>query len=217
MEPHNIPFVVLGAGLLWFGWFGFNAGSALVSGGSATLAFVATNTSAAVAALTWVALSWKFTGKVSVVGAATGAVAGLASITPAAGFVGPMPAMVIGLGAGSFCYLAVWFINKVRLDDTLDVWGVHAIGSTWGMVATGLFVGVGVVGLGFSDFALEGMSRGEQVLRQVGAIGVAWGWAFSMTLVILFALKFTLGLRVSEEDEEKGLDLSQHGEQAYRN
>jgi Amt family ammonium transporter len=217
MEPHNIPFVVLGAGLLWFGWFGFNAGSALVSGGSATLAFVATNTSAAVAALTWVALSWKFTGKVSVVGAATGAVAGLASITPAAGFVGPMPAMVIGLGAGIFCYMAVSFIKKVRLDDTLDVWGVHAVGSTWGMVATGLFVGVGVVGLGFSDFALEGMSRGEQVLRQVGAIGVAWGWAFSMTLVILFALKFTLGLRVSEEDEEKGLDLSQHGEQAYRN
>ena len=216
MEPHNIPFVVLGAGLLWFGWFGFNAGSALVSGGSATLAFVATNTSAAVASLTWVALSWKFTGKVSVVGAATGAVAGLASITPAAGFVGPMPAMVIGLGAGSFCYLAVWFIKKVRLDDTLDVWGVHAIGSTWGMVATGLFVGVGLVGMGFSDFALEGMSRGEQMLRQLGAIGVAWGWAFSMTLVILLALKFTLGLRVSEEDEEEGLDLSQHGEQAYR-
>ena len=203
------------AALLWFGWFGFNAGSALASGGSATSAFVATNTAAATAALTWLALSWQFTGKVSVVGAATGAVAGLATITPAAGFVGPMPAIVIGLGAGTFCYLAIWFKNKVRLDDSLDVWGVHCIGSTWGMLATGLFVGVGLVGFGYSDFALEGINRGEQILRQLGAIGVAWGWAFSMTLVILFALKFTLGLRVKEEEEEQGLDLSQHGEEAY--
>ena len=216
MEPHNIPFVVLGAALLWFGWFGFNAGSALASGGSATSAFVATNTSAAVAALTWVALSWKFTGKVSVVGAATGAVAGLATITPAAGFVGPMPSMVIGLGAGIFCYSAIWFKNRVRLDDSLDVWAVHGIGSTWGMLATGLFVGVGLVGLEFSDFALDGMNRGEQMVRQLGAIAVAWGWAFAMTLVILFALKLTLGLRVKEEEEEQGLDLSQHGEKAYR-
>ena len=216
MGPHNIPFVVLGAALLWFGWFGFNAGSALASGGSATSAFVATNTAAAVAALTWVALSWKFTGKVSVVGAATGAVAGLATITPAAGFVGPMPAMVIGLGAGTFCYAAIWFKNRVRLDDSLDVWAVHGIGSTWGMVATGLFVGVGLVGLEFSDFALDGMNRGEQMVRQLGAIAVAGGWAFAMTLVILFALKLTLGLRVKEEEEEQGLDLSQHGEKAYR-
>ena len=215
MEPHNIPFVVLGAALLWFGWFGFNAGSALASGGSATSAFVATNTAAAVASLTWVALSWKFTGKVSVVGAATGAVAGLATITPAAGFVGPMPAMVIGLGAGTFCYTAIWFKNKIRLDDSLDVWAVHGIGSTWGMLATGLFVGVGLVGLNFDDFVLDGMNRGEQMVRQLGAIAVAWGWAFTMTLVILFALKFTLGLRVSEEEEEQGLDLSQHGERAY--
>ncbi len=217
MEPHNIPFVVLGAALLWFGWFGFNAGSALISGGNATSAFVATNTAAAVAALTWAALSWKFTGKVSVVGVATGAVAGLATITPAAGFVGPMPAMVVGLGAGTFCYLAIRFKNKVRLDDSLDVWGVHCIGSTWGMLATGLFAGVGLgVGLEFSDFALDGVNRGGQVLRQLGAIAVAWGWAFAMTLVILFALKLTLGLRVREDEEEQGLDLSQHGEKAYR-
>ena len=215
MEPHNIPFVVLGAGLLWFGWFGFNAGSALASGGSATSAFVATNTAAATAALTWVALSWMFAGKVSVVGAATGAVAGLATITPASGFVGPMPAIIIGLGGGVFCYSAVWLKNKIRLDDSLDVWGVHCIGSTWGMLATGLFVGVGLVGLGFSDFALPGINRGEQIVRQLGAIGVAWGWAFATTLVILYALKFTIGLRVKEDQEEQGLDISQHGEEAY--
>ena len=128
-----------------------------------------------------------------------------------------MPAMVIGLGAGTFCYLAIWFKNKVRLDDSLDVWGVHCIGSTWGMLATGLFAGVGLgVGLEFSDFALDGVNRGGQVLRQLGAIAVAWGWAFAMTLVILFALKLTLGLRVREDEEEQGLDLSQHGEKAYR-
>jgi len=215
MEPHNIPFVVLGTGLLWFGWFGFNAGSALASGGSATSAFVATNTAAAVAALTWVALSWVFTKKFSVVGAATGAVAGLATITPASGFVGPMPAMLIGLGAGVFCYWAVWLRNKIKLDDSLDVWGVHGIGSTWGMLATGLFVGVGLYGLGMSDFALEGISRGEQIVRQLGAIGVAWGWAFVTTIIILYVLKHTIGLRVSEEKEEAGLDISEHGEKAY--
>ena len=216
MEPHNIPFVVLGAALLWFGWFGFNAGSALASGGSATSAFVVTNTAAATAALTWALMSWVFTKKVSVVGVATGAVAGLATITPASGFVGAMPAILIGFGAGVFCYGAIWLKNKVRLDDSLDVWGVHGIGSTWGMLATGLFVGVGLFGAGFSDFANEGINRGEQVVRQLGAIGVAWAWAFATTLVILLALKYTIGLRVKEEEEEQGLDLSQHGEAAYR-
>ena len=212
MDPHNIPFVVLGAALLWFGWFGFNAGSALTSGGSATSAFVVTNTAAATAALTWVALSWRLTGKVSVVGAATGAVAGLATITPASGYVGPMPAIVIGLGAGAFCYAAVWLKNKLRLDDSLDVWGVHGIGSTWGMLATGIFVGVGFLGIaGHVD-----VSRGEQIVRQLAAIGSSIGWAFVMTLVILFALKFTIGIRLREGEEEQGLDVSQHGEEAYR-
>ena len=212
MDPHNIPFVVLGAALLWFGWFGFNAGSALTSGGSATSAFVVTNTAAATAALTWVALSWRLTGKVSVVGAATGAVAGLATITPASGYVGPMPAIVIGLGAGAFCYAAVWLKNKLRLDDSLDVWGVHGIGSTWGMLATGIFVGVGFLGIaGHVD-----VSRSEQIVRQLAAIGSSIGWAFVMTLVILFALKFTIGIRLREGEEEQGLDVSQHGEEAYR-
>ena len=212
MDPHNIPFVVLGAGLLWFGWFGFNAGSALTAGGSATSAFVVTNTSAAAGALTWVALSMIFTKKASVVGAATGAVAGLATITPAAGFVGPMPALLIGFGAGVFCYAAIWFKNKMNFDDSLDVWGVHGIGSTWGMLAAGIFVGVGFLGIaGHVD-----VGRGEQIVRQLAAIGSSIGWAFVMTLVILFALKFTIGLRVKEEQEEHGLDLSQHGEEAYR-
>ena len=211
MDPHNIPFVLLGAALLWFGWFGFNAGSALTSGGSATSAFVVTNTAAATGALTWVALSMLITKKASVVGAATGAVAGLATITPASGYVGAMPAVIIGFGAGVFCYTAVWFRNKARLDDSLDVWGVHGIGSTWGMLATGIFVGVGFLGIaGHVD-----VSRGEQILRQLAAIGSSIGWSFVMTLVILFALKFTIGIRVREDEEEQGLDISQHGKEAY--
>jgi Amt family ammonium transporter len=211
MDPHNIPYVVLGAGLLWFGWFGFNAGSALTAGSQATSAFVVTNTSAATAAITWVALSWYFTGKASVVGAATGAVAGLATITPAAGFVGPMPAVIIGFGAGVFCYLALQLITRVGLDDSLDVWAVHGIGSTWGMLATGVFLGIGFMGLSeFSEFG-----RGEQVLRQLAGIGVAMSWSFVTTLIILVVLKHTIGIRVAEHEEEQGLDVSQHGEEAY--
>ncbi len=213
-DPHNIPYVVLGAALLWFGWFGFNAGSALVAGSSATSAFVATNTAAAMAALVWVGLDWYFTGKPSVVGAATGAVAGLATITPASGLVGPMPAMLIGLGAGVICYMAVRLITKLKLDDSLDVWAIHGVGGTWGILATGLFVGIGFMGL--SDHVLPGIDRGGQILRQLAAIGASWGWAFVMTLVILFAIERTLGLRVRDEEEEEGLDMSQHGEEAYR-
>ncbi len=212
MEPHNIPFVVLGAALLWFGWFGFNAGSALAAGGSATSAFVVTNTAAAMAALTWAALDYAFTGKASVVGAATGAVAGLATITPAAGFVGPMPALLIGLGAGFLCYMAVRLRTRLKVDDSLDVWAIHGVGGTFGILATGLFLGIGFMSL--SEFT--GLDRSEQILRQLVTIGVSWGWAFVMTLVILVALKYTVGLRVSEQEEEQGLDVTQHGEEAYR-
>ena len=214
MEPHNVPFVVLGAALLWFGWFGFNAGSALMSGGSATNAFVVTNTAAAVAAITWVACDWLFKGKPTVVGAATGAVAGLATITPAAGFVGPMPAIIIGVVTAIICYGVIQLRTRVKLDDSLDVLAVHGIGGTWGILATGIFVGVGFLTLG--DLVLPGISRGEQILRQLGAIGVSWAWAFTATAVILLLMKYTVGLRVSEQDEEQGLDLSQHGEEAYR-
>ena len=213
MIPHNIPFVVLGASLLWFGWFGFNAGSDLGSAAKATSAFVVTHTSAATAALTWVALDWVINRRPSVVGAATGAVAGLATITPASGFVGPMPAVAIGFGAGAICYGAVWLKGKVKLDDSLDVFAIHGVGGTLGMLATGVFLGVGFMTLGdFTDF-----SRGEQIARQLLAIGVTWGWAFGTTLLILLALKYTVGLRVAEEEETEGLDLSQHGEAAYLN
>ena len=210
MEPHNVPMIVLGAALLWFGWFGFNAGSALTSLGSATNAFVVTNTAACAAVLAWVAMSWIYGKKPSVIGAASGAVAGLVAITPAAGFVGPMPAVLIGLGAGTFCYLAVQWLARRKVDDSLSVWGVHGVGGTWGALATGLFVGIG-----FGALA-EGVSRGEQILYQLAGIGASWGWAFVMTAVILLAIKYTIGLRVSEEAEEAGLDVSEHGEPAYR-
>jgi Amt family ammonium transporter len=213
MEPHNIPFVVLGAGLLWFGWFGFNAGSALAADGTAVNAFVVTNTAAGAGAVTWTLMSWIFGTKPSVVGAASGAVAGLVAITPAAGFVGPIPAIIIGLGAGILCYGAVQLLVKLNVDDALAVCGVHGVGGTWGALATGLFVGIG-----FSSFGdLAGAaSRGEQILAQLIGIGATLVWAFVTTAIILYVLKATMGLRVSKEEEEAGLDVSQHAERAYR-
>ena len=209
MIPHHVPMVVLGAGLLWFGWFGFNAGSALAPNGDAVNAFVVTNTAAAAAVISWTAMSWLFDKKPSVIGAASGAVAGLVAITPAAGFVGPMPALVIGLVAGITCYWAVELLGRLRIDDSLAVLGVHGIGGTWGAIATGLFVGMGYGALA------EGVTRGEQVLYQLISIGAAWGWSFIATGAILLAIKYTMGLRVGSRDEEVGLDVSQHDEVAY--
>jgi Amt family ammonium transporter len=211
LTPHNVPFVVLGASLLWFGWFGFNAGSDLSSTSRATSAFVVTHISAATAASAWVALDWLRNRRPSVVGAATGAVAGLATITPASGFVGPMPALLIGLGAGVLCYTAVLIKTRVKLDDSLDVWAIHGVGGAWGMLAAGIFIGVGFLSIG----QLTDLSRGEQVLRQLIAIGASFGWAFVTTLALLVVLKYTMGLRVDEQQEEEGLDISQHGEEAY--
>ena len=160
MEPHNIPMVVLGAGLLWFGWFGFNAGSALAVDASAVNAFVVTNTGAAAGILGWTAAAWAVERRPSVIGAASGAVAGLVAVTPAAGFVGPMPALIIGLLAGIFCYLAAELLKKLKLDDSLSVWGVHGVGGTWGALATGLFVGVGFGGIAaFTDRLAPGAGR----------------------------------------------------------
>jgi Amt family ammonium transporter len=207
--PHNVPMVVLGAGLLWFGWFGFNAGSALSPNGTAVNAFVVTNTAAAAGVLAWIAMSWIFDRKPSVIGAASGAVAGLVAITPAAGFVGAMPAIIIGAGAGIICYGAIELLLKLKVDDALAVWGVHGMGGTWGALATGILVGIG-----FGSLA-EGVSRGEQILVQLVGIVVTWAWAFIMTGIILLALKYTIGLRVSPAEEEAGLDLSEHGEGAY--
>ena len=209
MGPAHVPMVVLGAALLWFGWFGFNAGSSLAADGVATNAFVVTNTAAAAAMMAWLFMSWMIDKKPSAVGAASGAVAGLVAITPAAGFVGPMPALIIGLGAGVFCYSMVKLLLKLRVDDALAVFGVHGIGGTWGALATGLFVGVGYAALG------DGVSRVEQILYQLIAIGAAFGWSFVVTGIIMLAIKYTIGLSADEEGEGMGLDLTEHGEAAY--
>ncbi|MDP2660888.1 MAG: ammonium transporter [Dehalococcoidia bacterium] len=212
VEPHNITMIVLGAGLLWFGWFGFNAGSALTSGGLATSAFVVTNTAAAMAALVWMTMSWAFTGKASVVGTASGAVAGLVAITPASGFVTPMGAIVIGLGAGVFCYLAVRWRASSPLDDSLDVWACHGVGGTWGAIATGLFATLAINSAG-----ANGLFYGNpaQLVSQLIAVVTVWVYSFVLTYVILKVLDMTVGVRVTENEESEGLDLSQHGEVAY--
>ena len=211
MEPHDITYVVLGAALLWFGWFGFNAGSAIAAGGLATNAFVVTNTAAAAAGLTWVGMSWWLTGKPSVVGLASGAVAGLAAITPASGFVDTMPAVLIGIGAGFFCYMAVRMRGVFKFDDALDVVGVHGVSGTLGMLATGIFATAAVSGgaAGLID------GQADQIGRQLAAIGAIGAYSFVMTFGILKALDLVMGLRVSEEEELVGVDISQHGERAY--
>ena len=209
MGPANVPMVILGAALLWFGWFGFNAGSSLAADGVATNAFVVTNTAAAAAMMSWLILAWLIDKKPSAVGAASGAVAGLVAITPAAGFVGPMPALIIGVGAGVFCYSMVKLLLKLKVDDALAVFGVHGIGGIWGALATGLFVGVGYAALG------DGVSRGEQILDQLIGIGASFGWSFVLTGAIMLAIDKTIGLAADEQGEGMGLDLSEHGEAAF--
>ena len=209
MGPANVPMVVLGAALLWFGWFGFNAGSSLAANGVATNAFVVTNTAAAAAMIAWLMMSWLIDKKPSAVGAASGAVAGLVAITPAAGFVGPMPALIIGLGAGVFCYGMVKLLLKLKVDDALAVFGVHGVGGAWGALATGLFVGVGYAALG------DGVSRGEQIVNQLIAIGASFGWAFVVTGAIMLVIDKTIGLSADAEGEGMGLDLAEHGARAY--
>jgi Amt family ammonium transporter len=210
MEPHNVSYIVLGAGILWFGWFGFNAGSALGANAAAVNAFVVTNTAAAAAALSWMFVSWALTGKASVIGAAAGAVAGLVAITPASGFVEPMPAIIIGGVAGAICYLAVRLRSRTGLDDSLDVVGVHGVGGLWGGIATGLFATAAVGGV---DGVFYG--NADQMVDQLVAIGAVAGYSFIVTGVILKVLDVTVGIRVKDEDEELGLDVTQHGERGY--
>jgi Amt family ammonium transporter len=213
MEPHDITMVVLGASILWFGWFGFNAGSAGGATSQAVYAFVNTALAAAVAGLTWTLASWKFGGKPSVVGAAAGAVAGLVAITPASGFVEPMAALAIGFGAGTLCYIAVRLRAKLGFDDSLDVVGVHGVGGMWGAVATGIFAAASVSGLSYADGLIYGeWHRLTDALVGIVAIG---GYSFVVTFIILKVLDLTMGIRVSEDDEEIGLDVTQHGERAY--
>jgi Amt family ammonium transporter len=212
MEPHDNTMMVLGAGLLWFGWFGFNAGSALSAGALATSAFVVTNTGAAMGALTWMTLSWWRSGQPSVVGAAAGAVAGLVAITPASGYVTVMGALVIGFGAGAFCYMAVHLRERVKVDDALDVWAVHGVGGTWGAIATGLFATVAI-----NSAAANGLFYGnpKQLGVQLIAVAASWVWAAAGTFVLLKLVNLFVPLRVEETEEERGLDVSQHGEPAY--
>lgn len=211
MEPNNIPMVMLGAGLLWFGWFGFNAGSALTSGGLAANAFVATNTSAAAAAFTWMLLSWIHR-RPTILGTVTGAVAGLVAITPAAGFVPPLAGIPIGFGAAVVCYYCMLFRMKRGIDESLDVWAVHGMGGTWGALATGIFASVAVNSAGADGLLLGNVL---QFVKQFVAVAAVWVFAFTTTWVLGKIVNATIGLRVEGAEETVGLDISQHGERAY--
>ena len=210
--PHNLPMTVLGAGILWFGWFGFNAGSALAADGLGTSAFVATQLGASAATLSWCATEWIFRGKPTTLGVASGAVAGLVAITPAAGFVGPMSAILIGLGAGFLCYLAVLAKPKLGYDDSLDVVGVHGVGGIWGALATGLFASkainsAGADGLFFGNPAQLGI--------QFVAVLTTVVYSFVLSWILLKIVDAIFGLRVAREDEVAGLDLTEHQEAGY--
>jgi Amt family ammonium transporter len=212
MQPHNLPLTVLGAGLLWFGWFGFNAGSALGAGSLATNAFVTTNTATATAMLVWMLGEWMIRGKPTVLGTASGAVAGLVAITPACGFVDVMGALAIGVGAGVLCQLAVVAKAKLGYDDTLDAFGIHGVGGTWGALATGLFATTAVNGAG-----ADGLVNGNPGLLfiQLKAVAFTWIFAFGVSFALLKLLDLVMGLRVQPEHEVEGLDLTQHSESAY--
>ena len=217
MPPHSLVLSFMGACLLWVGWFGFNAGSALASNGLASSAFVATHFAAASAALAWSAAEWLKNGHPSALGAISGAVAGLVAITPAAGFVGPMPALVIGICAGAFCY---WMVTKVKAifkyDDALDAFGVHGAGGTIGALLTGVFAQQAInpiFGAGKAVGGLDG--HWGQVGNQLVGVLIAWAFALVGTMVLLKIVDMITGLRVSAEEEEAGLDITQHGEEAY--
>jgi Amt family ammonium transporter len=212
LSPHNLPMTVLGAAILWFGWFGFNAGSALAANGLAASAFVVTHLAAASATLSWVAVEWLHRGKPTTLGAASGCIAGLVAITPAAGFVAPMPAIIIGLIAGSVCYGAVLLKWRLGYDDSLDAVGVHGAGGVTGALLTGVFASTAVNSLG-----ADGLLYGNAGLLGVQAIAVAVTAVFSfiVSLVLLKLVDATLGLRVDVEEESTGLDLTQHSETGY--
>ena len=214
MPPHNLTYTVLGAAMLWVGWFGFNAGSALVSDGLAASAFCVTHFAAAAATLAWAGMEWITRGKPSVLGAASGAVAGLVCITPAAGYVQPMPAIGMGVAVGIVCFLACTKLkNAFGYDDSLDAFGVHGVGGTLGAILTGVFATRHVYGGGEKLGILEGGS--SLLIGQLVAIGVTWIFAAVVTFVLLKILDLTMGLRVTSEEEIQGLDLSQHGEEGY--
>ena len=214
MLPHNIPFVLLGAGILWFGWFGFNAGSALGSSELAVNAFVTTNTAAAAATLSWIILEWLRHGKPTVIGAATGAVVGLVAITPGAGFVTPLASIIIGLAVSPICYFAISYLKpKLGYDDALDAFGCHGIGGIWGGIATGLFATKAVNSAG-NDGLFYG--NPNQLVIQLISIVVTIAFSAIVSFIILKVISMFTKLRVSEEEENVGLDYASHGENAYR-
>ena len=207
MPPHNLPMTVIGTGLLWFGWFGFNAGSALGANDIAAAAFVATHIAAAAGGLSWMVAEWVHRGTPTTLGVLSGIIAGLATVTPGAGFLGPLSAMVVGLVAGAVCYLAVVWKVKLGYDDSLDVVGIHGVGGFMGILATGLFASIGAQGLFFGN-------PGQFGIQVVAAVATLI-FAVIGTYIILKIVDITVGLRVTAEDENTGLDLSQHNEKAY--
>jgi Amt family ammonium transporter len=212
MAPHNLTLTILGACILWFGWFGFNAGSAVASGALATSAFVVTHIATGTAAMSWMVTEWIHRGKPTALGAASGAVAGLVAITPASGFIGPLPAMLLGIFAGAVCYGAVNLKSRFGYDDSLDVVGVHGVGGSLGALFTGFFASKLI-----NDAGGDGLFFGNAAQVGIQALSVvsAWIYSFVVTFIILKILDATMGLRVSEEDESTGLDLTQHGEVGY--
>jgi len=211
MHPHNLTMTALGTALLWFGWFGFNAGSALAAGTSAVAAFVNTNTAAAAATMAWSLIEWVHKGKATVLGACTGAVAGLVAITPAAGFVTPIGSIAMGVGVCFICYGAILLKSKLGYDDSLDVFGVHGVGGAFGALAVGVFAKAGITG------DINGLLYGNptQLGYQALSLVIAGGYSFVVTFVILKLVDVLIGLRVTSEEEEVGLDLTQHGERGY--
>jgi Amt family ammonium transporter len=212
MPPHNLTYTYIGAALLWIGWFGFNGGSALAASGAAAMAILATHLAACAAALAWMALEWGRLGKPTSVGLVTGAVAGLATITPASGYVGPMGAIAIGLAGGVMCFYATAFIKqRLRLDDTLDVFAVHGVGGILGTFLTALFAASELGGVGYA----AGMNLSSQLKAQLLGILAAALWSAAVSWVLALILGASVGLRVSPDAEEEGLDLAVHGERAY--
>jgi Amt family ammonium transporter len=210
--PHNIPLVILGGALLWVGWFGFNGGSALAANEVAVNAFVVTQIAAATAAITWGTISWLHLGRPGVLGLITGGIAGLVAITPAAGYVDTTGAIIIGLGAGIFCYLGIIVRRRIRVDDALDVWGIHGVGGTWGAIATGIFATTAVNSAGKNGLLFGGT---DLIVSQLIAVAAVWAFAFGATFVLLKAIgKFT-ELRLNKDEERIGADIIQHGESAY--
>jgi Amt family ammonium transporter len=219
MTPHSLTLCMVGASILWFGWFGFNAGSALEAGTSAALAFMNTYIATAGAVVAWTFAEWIVKGKPSMLGAASGAVAGLVAITPAAGNVGIMGALVIGLGAGVICLWGVTGLKRlIGADDALDVFGVHAVGGIWGALMTGIFNSPSLGGPGIADLVTGAAvypGIGAQFLIQLKAVLVTVVWSAVVAAIAAYVVKYTIGLRVSEEEEREGLDITSHGERAY--